>query len=635
MSRGMRRVPGVVLLVCWAVSATGEPTDPPRRKCEADMLCSARLVIDVAAGTLAELQATANGLAWVKPGTLIDTPRNGQVFKIAENRITAMSNDNTREYISFHVLYDDKGGSGNVKFEYGAKIDRTGSWCSALPIHPLFAGQSCAPGAVKRTNKMGGLSAYLVTVSTDLTTADSGEMRDSKSRVCFSATDIDLAANPPRNMTGATRCVYLRAITRTQFPKIFMGGSEVPSTDAMVAFVGNSEDLSITEQGYDLRLEVRAVSLAANLKVDIEPSTFGGRVFAELPGQRWAGPTTCLATGSTHGPCEVWTRTLIYRPTAVQIQKEFKINFQTITRFPQNNLFSDPQYAGVACAGVIGPCRNDTDVVNFMLNADGARVRVVEWTPRFRFTKEDHHFVMDEVDGGTFMGQIMQRQVGVPLTLPVYASAVMKCTDPKAEDEESPATCIRDPHPAYANCPMKPFSFVAEMACMNGVAARQFTLPSECNSASISTATAGLQFVIASARSASGSNAVSMGLRLSERLFIAQPITEIGQDNSPVGGAGVKLQYLAHVAVVWTPPLEAMGHVFNVCVDAKGPKGFVKRCVPVEVKRCFYCTVQSETLHTIAAKFQTEWMQLWSANHEKMDEVRVLRLSFYTTILVM
>ena len=36
------------------------------------------------------------------------------------------------------------------------------------------------------------------------------------------------------------------------------------------------------------------------------------------------------------------------------------------------------------------------------------------------------------------------------------------------------------------------------------------------------------------------------------------------------------------------------------------------------------CSTRSETLHTIAAKFQTNWMQIWSANHEKMDEVMVV-----------
>ena len=41
----------------------------------------------------------------------------------------------------------------------------------------------------------------------------------------------------------------------------------------------------------------------------------------------------------------------------------------------------------------------------------------------------------------------------------------------------------------------------------------------------------------------------------------------------------------------------------------------------MEVKRCFYCTVESDTLHSIAAKFQTFWMQIWSANHETMVRV--------------
>ncbi len=41
----------------------------------------------------------------------------------------------------------------------------------------------------------------------------------------------------------------------------------------------------------------------------------------------------------------------------------------------------------------------------------------------------------------------------------------------------------------------------------------------------------------------------------------------------------------------------------------------------MEVKRCFYCTVESDTLHSIAAKFQTFWMQIWSANYKTMVRV--------------
>jgi hypothetical protein len=87
------------------------------------------------------------------------------------------------------------------------------------------------------------------------------------------------------------------------------------------------------------------------------------------------------------------------------------------------------------------------------------------------------------------------------------------------------------------------------------------------------------------------------------------------------GGEGDSVHFMAHVVASWTPPVEAMGRIFDVCVVAKGSKSRKERCIKVEVKPCFYCTVPSETLHTIASKFQTNWMQIWSANHDMMDQL--------------
>ena len=52
------------------------------------------------------------------------------------------------------------------------------------------------------------------------------------------------------------------------------------------------------------------------------------------------------------------------------------------------------------------------------------------------------------------------------------------------------------------------------------------------------------------------------------------------------------MHWMVHAATAWTPPVEAMGHIFDVCVSAKGSKSVMHRCVKVEVKPCFYCTVQ-------------------------------------------
>ena len=110
---------------------------PSKVKCDPDMFCTSRVVVNLAAGKLEDPVMTTDGTSWVNPGVEIGTPVHGQVFKVAENRITAKALDMTREFISFHVLYDDDGGAVTVDFQFGEKIDLSGGWCTGLPEHPL------------------------------------------------------------------------------------------------------------------------------------------------------------------------------------------------------------------------------------------------------------------------------------------------------------------------------------------------------------------------------------------------------------------------------------------------------------------------------------------------------------------
>ena len=68
-----------------------------------------------------------------------------------------------------------------------------------------------------------------------------------------------------------------------------------------------------------------------------------------------------------------------------------------------------------------------------------------------------------------------------------------------------------------------------------------------------------------------------------------------------------------------------MGQVFKICFRASekgiGPTGQQievsanQACVSIEVEPCMYCTVQDDTLQSIAARFRTTWTQIWSANY--------------------
>jgi len=79
-----------------------------------------------------------------------------------------------------------------------------------------------------------------------------------------------------------------------------------------------------------------------------------------------------------------------------------------------------------------------------------------------------------------------------------------------------------------------------------------------------------------------------------------------GATPGPTGLHGMVLQ--------WTPPLEAAGGVYKVCVVAQDDApSAASRCFTFEVKRCMYCT-DSESLSHVATRFRTSWLQIWSSN---------------------
>lgn len=204
-----------------------------------------------------------------------------------------------------------------------------GSWCTGLPQEFPFAGEPCTPGAVKlaklaadNQTKFGGLSAYLVTVSVDYQKTDLGLLRDPDVAICFRMTSETKVPLP-----WPKRCVYLRPIpAQTQTPlQVFVDGSPVDAAKVLTAYLGNRMDIPGSEQGYDLKLEVRVTSYSSSLPVVIDYNVLGKDSFAELPGADWTGPTTCMATGLPYGPCGKWNRTIVYRPTSELLEKKMMV----------------------------------------------------------------------------------------------------------------------------------------------------------------------------------------------------------------------------------------------------------------------------------------------------------------------
>ena len=88
------------------------------------------------------------------------------------------------------------------------------------------------------------------------------------------------------------------------------------------------------------------------------------------------------------------------------------------------------------------------------------------------------------------------------------------------------------------------------------------------------------------------------------------------------GAAGLALSRL----VQWTPAKGQEGQDYHLCFSAVGFTNTTqpamaqaiahadRRCFAVRVVRCMYCTVEGDTLETLAKFLGTSWMQLWGAN---------------------
>ena len=90
-----------------------------------------------------------------------------------------------------------------------------------------------------------------------------------------------------------------------------------------------------------------------------------------------------------------------------------------------------------------------------------------------------------------------------------------------------------------------------------------------------------------------------------------------GATPGPTGLHGMVLQ--------WTPPLEAAGGVYKVCVVAQDDApSAASRCFTFEVKRCMYCT-DSESLSHVATRclFRFVWLpHAYSAHSPRLSAAR-------------
>ena len=73
---------------------------------------------------------------------------------------------------------------------------------------------------------------------------------------------------------------------------------------------------------------------------------------------------------------------------------------------------------------------------------------------------------------------------------------------------------------------------------------------------------------------------------------------------------------ITSVEVDWTPSRGDEGRDHWMCFTARGKTSLASntRCFVVPVARCQYCTLEGDSLHSLAVDFKTSWLQLWAAN---------------------
>mmetsp|Transcript_42465 Transcript_42465/g.101013 ORF Transcript_42465/g.101013 Transcript_42465/m.101013 type:complete len:665 (+) Transcript_42465:71-2065(+) len=575
---------GLVVILGWVGGATAvfDLSEIPMMGCAADGLCDVVMT----------------------DGRRIETPQDGVRLRLPQNNHRPSKKDPAVTYVSFHIIYNSSIPNMALgPITYGAHLEHTsrstsqGGVCPAgVPSSPIFGLASCglcigcgeATGASSATSALlagSGVQSTLVTVGlksdvwgTNVTLSNS----TADNMICFHAVRAGEA--------GPKRCVNIIGVRAPDSPQVYRDGVLLaPSVDDVMIMAGNRQDVG-GAVGTMLSLDIIAHGNSEEA-IEIGLKNMGSELLAELPGQAWQGPTVCVATGHAGAPCPnwLWGRRLTYSPSQQEIGKVYSIRFQASNAGPAAGMFRpEPAPAGVACSLEEGVCPSAHGVPSF---TGVVTVRVQSHVPHFKsFNDETTRLLTND-------------QNAVPVSPPRFLV--------KSPFQESAAL---DPPPlvyetieGYINCPVV-----------------QFGLSAIKSGATLANRDAALTLSLV------GRNAQvlrDMQIRISETtLFSKVREAPMGVDNPPEGD----LEYYAHLTIAWDPPLEAAGRSYDVCIRAQDATSYADQCVTIEIKRCFYCTLPSDTLHSIARAYNSNWLQIWSANYENMGADYEIRGNAWT-----
>jgi len=483
-------------------------------------------------------------------GTVLHTPPDGTVLGATVDTATNFPN-----LIAFQVHYNTSMVS-SIMVKYSDMDYRQAvATADTCPLPASFSPdprENCSSAFILRTLPSTGIQSTVVAVLPISNAVGSS----ARSSLCFhGVSTADGTALPQRCVTIAT---IVSASFSSSQTRAFVDNIPVPIVNRQIsALVGNKEG---AEEPHVLRLDLSTDASAptsAGDMVEIELKHDDG-ISAELPGQEWLGPTV-----NTNG---VWTRSLEYTPTVSQLNKEFAVTFQVSTsgNAPPG---ADLPLNGVACGSVEGRCAADT----------------TPGTARYRVTVLPFRTVFVEA------------HPGAPLFNPSTG----------IETGEFSSAAPPEVVSAFVNCPMETFgiSAFAEVGATFGATA-----------AGALSRSRPVRFTIQEQHAGEdddddGPSLAELGLSLSPTRMYS------GSEEFQCGDATCSSDTnFFHTTVSWTPALAMMGRTRRLCVAAETATSATQTCFTLVVERCRYCTMPGDTLHSVAAQFDTDWLQLWSAN---------------------
>lgn len=326
--------------------------------------------------------------------------------------------------------------------------------------------------------------------------------------------------------------------------------------------------------GYELSLYVFShdYNLHQSVAIDMR-RVFGNHDIptVELPNQRWDGLPICVngAIGQQSAnmtqicPGGLWRRTLKYTARHSEAGLSYDLYFQgTDSGLSQATLMGTLSTSESQPGGT---CVDRT----VMCSAAGQVITLDQRSIRVNVKQVEPVFVFEDNAGNKDIFSEQNREAYTPL----LSTTIFLGTP---EDE------AKLPN-AYVNCEIVPFGVFA----YKPGAILDFELSDD-----------GAEY----------GNALDYGLQRTDRFFYPRTYSQTDLNGD----------FYSYMGITWRPRQGSEGRTYRLCVRAFDAFSEARRCFTIDVVRCMYCTTTEdrESIQSVAARFSSNWLQVWAANGE-------------------